>query len=123
MDVRLINVVEVLKEELETNGLPVPVDLTDEQLISMTEADVRSYYGHQPPAPTGQQPPHPPDLQHLRGRFPSQSSSAEFKAWFPALTSSRASQLAPEHPKAVVLCFHSSGNAEDMFTSEGTGSR
>ncbi|KAF6253165.1 Alpha/Beta hydrolase protein [Scenedesmus sp. NREL 46B-D3] len=58
-------------------------------------------------------------LSKLRLRYCA-ADSAAFKAWFPGLALSRTDAL---QPQAVVLCFHSSGNAEDMFTSEGTGSR
>jgi hypothetical protein len=142
--VRLVNLVEILKEELEDAGQPLPNDLTDEQMQVMTEAQIKQYY--QQPAQAlcvsdaaaasdalcqlsisqphkQQQRLSQSDIDKLKRQFPLQDSTAAFTSWFPALFSSRAQQLAPAQPKAVVLCFHSSGNSEDMFTSEGTGSR
>ncbi|PNW78637.1 hypothetical protein CHLRE_09g388900v5 [Chlamydomonas reinhardtii] len=43
-----------------------------------------------------------------------------FQRWFPGLP---ASGTATASPRMRVLAFHSSGNAEDMWTSEGTGAR
>lgn len=43
-------------------------------------------------------------------------------AWFPALKTYKPAGT-EANPAAVILCFHSAGCAEDMFTSEGTGSR
>lgn len=137
--VRLVNLVEILKEELEDAGQPIPDDLTDEQLQTMTESQIKQYY-QQPAQPDAaaascalsqlninqqhqQQRLSQSDIDQLKQKFPPQDSTTAFKSWFPALFSSRAQQLAPAQPKAVVLCFHSSGNAEDMYTSEGTGSR
>ncbi|WIA19313.1 hypothetical protein OEZ85_003946 [Tetradesmus obliquus] len=60
-------------------------------------------------------------LSQLSLRFPTTGvDAAAFRAWFPGLALSKTDVA---QPQAVVLCFHSSGNAEDMFTSEGTGSR
>uniref|UniRef100_A0A383VJE5 Thioesterase domain-containing protein n=1 Tax=Tetradesmus obliquus TaxID=3088 RepID=A0A383VJE5_TETOB len=60
-------------------------------------------------------------LSQLSLRFPATGvHSAASRAWFPGLALSKTDVA---QPQAVVLCFHSSGNAEDMFTSEGTGSR
>lgn len=133
--IRLINLVEVLKEQLEDSGKQLPADLTDDQLQDMTEAEVRRYYQQhtQPVAVLQPLAAHadPPrgvlspvqQLQALHSKFPSLDDTPTFKAWFPAFFTSRGQQLRPAQPTAVVLCFHSSGNAEDMFTSEGTGSR
>jgi hypothetical protein len=143
--IRLINLVEVLKEDLEAAGAELPDDLSDEQLQSMSEADIKQYYQQNTAAEqqhTGnsscskalegvsqassrllehqhaQKP-----MEQLQEEFPPQDSTAAFRAWFPALFSSRSQVTSTTQPKAVVVCFHSSGNAEDMFTSEGTGSR
>ena len=43
-----------------------------------------------------------------------------FKRWFPGLTLSRTACAAP---KVRVLCFTNAGNAEDLYTNEGTGPR
>ncbi|EIE19364.1 alpha/beta-hydrolase [Coccomyxa subellipsoidea C-169] len=45
---------------------------------------------------------------------------AEFRKWFPGLLLSRTSC---PHPRWRVVCFPNAGNAEDMYTSEGTGAR
>lgn len=122
---RHVNLVEILKEELEDAGEQLPPDLTDEQLQCMTEADIRQHYRQAPDAQAAAKPQQLPQAQaeQLKHRFPSQDEKALFRSWFPALSASRTQHLAPAQPKAVVLCFHSSGNAEDMYTSEGTGSR
>lgn len=143
--VRLINLVEILKEDLEAAGSELPDDLSDEQMQSMSEADIRQYYKQnraaeqqhtgisscskslecstqtslQPKQQTCAQSP----LKQLQQEFPPQDSTSAFRAWFPALFSSRGQVTPTARPKAVVVCFHSSGNAEDMYTSEGTGSR
>jgi medium-chain acyl-[acyl-carrier-protein] hydrolase len=43
-----------------------------------------------------------------------------FKKWFPGLALSRTAVPAP---KLRLVCFANAGNAEDMYTSEGTGIR
>lgn len=138
--IRRVHLVEILKEQLEHAGNTVPHDLTDEQLLSFTEDQIKQYYQHPTAADIAaashalaqrtineqqlsQQQLSQTRIEQLKQQFPPQDSTAAFKAWFPALFSSRAQRLAPAQPKAVVLCFHSSGNAEDMYTSEGTGSR
>jgi surfactin synthase thioesterase subunit len=45
---------------------------------------------------------------------------ATFKKWFPGLALSRTACAAPA---LRVLCFANAGNAEDMYTNEGTGPR
>jgi hypothetical protein len=62
-------------------------------------------------------------IEQLKLRFPAQNHTAVFKSYFPSLFASRTAAAPPAQPTAVVLCFHSSGNAEDMYSSEGTGSR
>lgn len=130
MDNRLtwaVNLVEILKEELDEAGHALPADLTDQQLLTMPEAEIRAYYLPHTPQHNSSCGPKPgplpqEQLARLQLQYPSQHGSAAFKAWFPSLFASRAPPP-PAQPSAVVLCFHSSGNAEDMFTSEGTGSR
>lgn len=114
---RKINLAEVLREQLDEAGMAAPQDLTDVQLATMNEAEIRAHYA----GDCGQSAAAAHD--DLAQRFPPQDSTAAFKAYFPALSSSRGRELAPARPTAVILCFHSSGNAEDMFTSEGTGAR
>ncbi|KAG2437450.1 hypothetical protein HXX76_006100 [Chlamydomonas incerta] len=66
---------------------------------------------------------------NLRGDEGSQSTVVQlteterqqrFQRWFPGL---KASGTATDSPRLRLLAFHSSGNAEDMWTSEGTGAR
>jgi hypothetical protein len=138
--IRRVNLVEIMKEELENAGQPVPNDLTDEQLQVMTKAQIKQHYQQPKQADAAaasralsqlsiSQPHQQQDrlsqshIDKLKRRFSPQNNTAALKTWFPALFSSSAQRLAPAQPKAVVLCFHSSGNAEDMFTSEGTGIR
>lgn len=122
---RRVNLVEILEEELEDAGEQLPPELTDGQLQCMTEADIRQHYRQAPGAQAAAQPQQLPQAQaeQLKHRFLPQDGTVLFRSWFPALSASRTQHLAPAQPKAVVLCFHSSGNAEDMYTSEGTGSR
>lgn len=135
---RAINLVEILKEELEDSSKPLPPDLTDQQLQSMPLDAIRQYYNPsshpsstQTAAAVAVQPTtnHNPQqlsqeqIEQLKLRFPAQNHTAVFKSYFPSLFASRTAAAPPAQPRAVVLCFHSSGNAEDMYTSEGTGSR
>lgn len=134
---RAINLVEILKEELEDSSKPLPPDLTDQQLQSMTLDAIRQYYNPssnpstQTAAaitlhPTTSQNPQQlsqEQIEQLKLRFPAQNHTAVFKSYFPSLFASRTAAAPPAQPTAVVLCFHSSGNAEDMYSSEGTGSR
>jgi hypothetical protein len=130
---RKLNLAILLQEELEADGLPLPAELTNDHLAAMTEAQIRAHYTNISPtvpaaaAPQQQQPPagatDAPSHEQLRARFPHQQDSTASKAWFPALATSRRHVLAPPAPTAVVLAFHPSGTAEDVFTSEGTGSR
>lgn len=136
--VRLINLVEVLKEGLEAAGAELPDDLSDEQLQSMSEADIKQYYSsyqqssdcsktiealEQTSRRNQTQQLDETQMKQLQQVFPPQGSTAASSTWFPALFSSRGQVPSPDQPKAVVVCFHSSGNTEDMYTSEGTGSR
>ena len=43
-----------------------------------------------------------------------------FSTWFPGLSSSGTATV---NPRLRILCFPNAGNAEDMYTSEGTGVR
>jgi len=47
-------------------------------------------------------------------------SAADFNRWFPGLAASKTAAAAP---RLRILCFPNAGNAEDMYTSEGTGIR
>jgi surfactin synthase thioesterase subunit len=48
---------------------------------------------------------------------------ATFRAWFPGLRRSGTEVTDGRPPRLRVLCFANAGNAEDAFTSEGTGAR
>eukprot|EP00878_Enallax_costatus_P041452 GHUV01048236.1.p1 GENE.GHUV01048236.1~~GHUV01048236.1.p1 ORF type:complete len:409 (+),score=120.29 GHUV01048236.1:169-1395(+) len=59
--------------------------------------------------------------QLLSSRYSPQFRDHEsFSTWFPGL---KLSGTDVQSPRAVIVCFHNSGNAEDMYTSEGTGTR
>ena len=76
-----------------------------------SEDAIRAYFasgGAAKPTPAPKQPRLPPP------------DEATFARWFPGLPLSRTAR-AP--PRARVLCFANAGNAEDMYTSEGTGPR
>ena len=76
-----------------------------------SEDAIRAYFasgGAAKPTPAPKQPRLPPP------------DEATFARWFPGLPLSRTAR-AP--PRARVLCFANAGNAEDMWTSEGTGPR
>lgn len=55
----------------------------------------------------------------LQAAFPA-PPAADFQKWFPGLP---ASKTATDAPRWRVLCFPNAGNAEDMYTNEGTGVR
>ncbi|KXZ41714.1 hypothetical protein GPECTOR_309g844 [Gonium pectorale] len=65
--------------------------------------------GHAAPSPPPPRSPAPPP-----------PSPELFARWFPGLARSG---TAIPHPRLRVLAFHSAGNAEDMYSSEGTGAR
>lgn len=55
----------------------------------------------------------------LQATFPAPAAD-DFHKWFPGLP---ASKTATDSPRLRVLCFPNAGNAEDMYTNEGTGVR
>lgn len=59
------------------------------------------------------------DTKPMVPRLPP-ADAETFKTWFPGLAFSRTACAAP---RLRVLCFPNAGNAEDMYTSEGTGVR
>ncbi|KAF8058893.1 zinc finger CCCH domain-containing protein 24 [Scenedesmus sp. PABB004] len=101
---RKINLLEVLREEAEEAGRPLPPEPSEEELERWTEEQLRQHYA-------------PSDLAALAARWPAPDVRAAAAA-FPGLP-----RTACARPAAVVIAFHCAGCAEDMWTSEGTGAR
>jgi len=90
-----------------------------------SEADIRTYFENHS-RPVQAPPPRVDALEttHTPGdidipRLPPADEEI-FHRWFPGLGLSR---TGCDMPKLRVLCFPNAGNAEDMFTNEGTGVR
>ena len=99
-------VVQILQEDAEEEGLHIPPPPAS--ATKWSEKDIRKYFetkGTYKPAVVT-------DLK--------EPSSEEFDRWFPGLKRSGTQQ---DNPDVRVVCFHNAGNAEDMYTSEGTGIR
>ena len=117
--VRAINLVEVLTEDLEDEGFDVStLDLPSSMTSQPPWSDerIRAYFdairsGTELPENEGDVPvpvslpPPPPEL---------------FDRWFPGL---QRSGTATSDPSKILVCFPNAGNAEDMYTSEGSGVR
>jgi len=117
--VRAINLVEVLTEDLEDEGFDVeslnlPSAMTEQP---WSDERIRAYFdavrrGETPtPTPTPNESL-PPSLAH--------PSKELFEKWFPGLARSG---TATDSPSRLIVCFPNAGNAEDMYTSEGSGAR
>ncbi|KAI8463499.1 MAG: Alpha/Beta hydrolase protein [Monoraphidium minutum] len=142
---RKINLIEVLREDAEAEGVSLqPVD--EDELLSWSEADIRAFFasgGARRPAPAtaaaaaaplapggllngcdhgkgdgGGAPGPGGDAVPQQARVWEEPSPEELRKWFPALKPE-----ALQSASAVVLCFPNSGSAEDMYSSEGTGAR
>ena len=119
--IRAINLVEVLTEDLEDDGvdmstLDLPSDMTTRP---WPEEDIRSYFdairhGKPPPASNATDAT---DAANVRFPKPSEET---FDRWFPGL---QRSGTANDAPSKILVCFPNAGNAEDMYTSEGSGAR
>lgn len=103
--VRKINLIEVLKEDAEESGRPVSEP--PEAAINWTEDEIRMYFK------TGEGPV-------VHARIPP-ADEATFRKWFPGLEPSKTACGADARMR--VLCFPNAGNAEDMYSGEGTGVR
>lgn len=79
-----------------------------------SEDAIRTYF-----ASDGKTHPSSPKSIDLPPRFPTADDDT-FKRWFPGLGLSRTACPAPQ---MRVVCFANAGNAEDMYTNEGTGIR
>lgn len=121
--VRAINLVEVLMEDLEDDGvatstLDLPSDMTTRP---WSDEDIRGYFD------AIRQGKPPPDYttgttnrtNRTNTSLP-KPSPATFDRWFPGL---QRSGTATEAPSKIIVCFPNAGNAEDMYTSEGSGAR
>lgn len=93
-------------------------------LICRTEQEIRDYFS----SGGSKRPPHntttngctiQEQQQQTKPRLPPPSED-DFKKWFPGLALSK---TACTSPRFRVVCFANAGNAEDMYTSEGTGVR
>ncbi len=137
--VRAINLVEVLMEDLEDDGvdtstLDLPPDMTTRP---WPEEDIRGYFDAVRQGQPWLPPPSAPACAPSPSPSPSPSSSPSpspssalpslpnpsketFDRWFPGL---QRSGTATDAPSKILVCFPNAGNAEDMYTSEGSGAR
>lgn len=92
------------QEEREEAGLaPLPEPLPSE----WSEAQVKALFESERKRATARSDP-------------ISDEELKFESWFPGLSRSGTKC---ETPKGIVLCFHSAGGSEDVFSSEGTGVR
>ena len=105
---------QILQDEAEENGddiQPPPASAS-----SWSLEDIRKYF-----ATKGQWTPSAVQngaASAIRLKYP---NPEVFNTWFPGLK--RSGTQVEGTPKGRVVCFPNAGNAEDMYTSEGTGVR
>ncbi|KAL3140709.1 hypothetical protein ABBQ32_005265 [Trebouxia sp. C0010 RCD-2024] len=121
-EVRRANLIEVLLEAANDDGMQID-GLPEDAALHWSEERIRNYFKDQRNNITGNvdashEPLKAADTRS-NTRFPS-PSDLDFQAWIPGL---ERSQTMNSSPKCRVLCFHNAGSAEDMYTSEGTGTR
>lgn len=109
-EVRKINLIELLLEECELDGKSVP-EPPEDAAKKWTEDEIRTYFESE-----GRLAPNNKKPSNALAAPPAEV----FNLWFPGL---KRSLTSCERPRLRVLCFPSSGNAEDMYTSEGSGTR
>ncbi|PRW20885.1 Monothiol glutaredoxin- chloroplastic [Chlorella sorokiniana] len=117
---RRLNLIVMLQEEAEDEGRDVPEPPADAR--SWSEEQIRAYFktgGAEVPTANGCAAANDSSLADLAAHFPPPDAET-FRKWFPGLALSR---TACDNPRLRVLCFPNAGNAEDMYTSEGTGVR
>ncbi len=119
--IRAINLVEVLMEDLEDEGvdtstLDLPSDMTTRP---WPEEDIRGFFDAVRQGTPWLPPPSPPSPSSPRPSLPKPSKET-FDRWFPGL---QRSGTATDAPSKILVCFPNAGNAEDMYTSEGSGTR
>ncbi|EFN56085.1 hypothetical protein CHLNCDRAFT_145600 [Chlorella variabilis] len=101
-EVRAINLIEVLQEEADDDGRLVPEP--PEEARTWSEQQIRAYFKSGGAAVPGPATDAAAAVADLAARFPP-PDAATFARWL------------------RILCFPNAGNAEDMYTSEGTGVR
>jgi medium-chain acyl-[acyl-carrier-protein] hydrolase len=116
--IRAINLIEVLIEDLEDEGvdasaIELPPNYQD-VMVTWPEDRIRRYFddirqGKSPGAVLEQAVPRIPE-----------PSKETFDLWFPGLARSGTARA---DPSKILVCFPNAGNAEDMYTSEGSGAR
>lgn len=141
--IRAINLVEVLTEDLEDDGvdtstLDLPSDMTTQP---WSDDRIRAYFDAirlgKPDASTNgsvdatvdptmgatvDTTADAPDTSNASPTLPllPKPSQETFDRWFPGL---QRSGTATSAPSKILVCFPNAGNAEDMYTSEGSGVR
>ncbi|KAL6762042.1 Alpha/Beta hydrolase protein [Haematococcus lacustris] len=145
-----INLVEVLCEQAAAAGVDVSA-VPEDAAETWNEQEIRHHFQRLMSRPAPEPSQTQPAQQHsertsasepaeLSGNAGLPSSGPEvagrkarqrtfaapdastFDRWFPGLTRS-GTKCQPGPPRAWLLCLPSAGNAEDMYTSEGTGAR
>ncbi|KAL4451499.1 hypothetical protein ABPG75_007161 [Micractinium tetrahymenae] len=122
-EIRAINLIEVLREDAEAEDHEVPEPPAEAR--SWSDEQIRAFFKS-----GGTALPHAvgdgaaaaaaaATAAELAARFPP-PDNATFSKWFPGLALSK---TACDNPRLRILCFPNAGNAEDMYTSEGTGVR
>ena len=137
-------VTQILEEDADADGLVVP-ELPDSAAREWSESQIRQHFARNQQGPLADVTVRAPEearscytahedrLHQTRpGQGPSIAvlaqwcqafdapSAVDFTKWFPGLA---ASGTATPKPELRILCFPNAGNAEDMYTSEGTGVR
>eukprot|EP00877_Chromochloris_zofingiensis_P014233 jgi/Chrzof1/9063/Cz03g34210.t1 len=145
---RKLNLIEVLNEDATAAGLPV-LHIPDHDLGLWSEQRIWKFFkdhsdgGNDPPSPKGIPKSASAPLLTLKKLIRSKTAPSfakpsvgrhapcakptwpepsldEFMKWFPGLNVSGTRAF---FPRGTVLCFPSAGNAESMYTCEGTGPR
>lgn len=112
-ELRRINLIEVLQGEANKAGRS-HANLPPDATRTWTELQIRNHFSS-----AAQSGASPAGGQAPATAFP-EPSPEDFAKWFPGLPHSK---TACENPRWRVLCFANAGSAEDMYTSEGTGTR
>ncbi|KAL4515951.1 hypothetical protein Ndes2526B_g00665 [Nannochloris sp. 'desiccata'] len=116
-EIRAVNLIEILMEEAEEEGKDILRPPEDAR--KWPEDAIRAYFAsHGKIFPSSLKPE--PVSTTESATPPTPADEETFKKWFPGLPLSRTAIPAP---KLRLLCFANAGNAEDMYTSEGTGIR
>ena len=121
-EVRRVNLVEVLTEDLEEAGA-IPPEVPEHAVTLWSEEQIREFFAkmgvgceHFPAPGNGAETRTPAEIAEA---YPP-PDSAEFSKWFPGLERSKTQS---KEPKARLLCFPNAGNEENLYTNEGVGAR